>query len=187
MKAGRRERHLAGGEVPAETLRGHEPQPRAKPRAAVQGTARAQRPALRRRDCQRHRLRYVLDGRPTRYPGGVYVDSILCFWLYQRCCAVTRGEDVRAAELLGANLGGLSCKFKGCDEGVVGASIARDGGHVCQRHNVEEWAAALERNRDPYFHGLGVTLRQSLISITEPFTATPSQELSGGRCRETTP
>jgi hypothetical protein len=52
-----------------------------------------------------------------------------------------------------------ACKVSGCGAEVVGSSITGKG-HVCGRHNTEEWGRALARNREPYYRTLGRELLQ---------------------------
>lgn len=49
-----------------------------------------------------------------------------------------------------------SCKRK-CAEPVVGSSITGEG-HVCKRHNEEEWGLALSRKREGFYRRLGAQL-----------------------------
>lgn len=50
-----------------------------------------------------------------------------------------------------------SCKRRGCADPVVGHSITGEG-HVCKRHNVEEWGRSLARNRAAWLRELGLRL-----------------------------
>lgn len=56
-----------------------------------------------------------------------------------------------------------TCKVTGCPRTVVGNSTTGDG-HVCRKHNEEEWGRALERSDT--FESLGSELRR--ISDSRP-------------------